>query len=166
LRGKKGTGTLLFLVTTIAASSSQIKEASVCDLVERPQQYAGHTVKFVGDWTRTARRILVDDPNGKCGPILVELPDDRDVHPRAHFSVVKDSELKRFLESSYVLIPSAKTHQTGKIRATFQGRFDVARGGKGVGHGNMYDLRLVLQQLSNVSVDYPNQSTGSDESKK
>lgn len=155
-----------FLLTAAVGSSSPIQEATVCDLVKRPQQYGGHLVTFVGEWTRTARRILIDDPSGKCGPILVELPDDPDVHPRPHFAIVKDASLEKFLDSSYVLIPNAKNHKTGKISAKFQGRFDVARAGKGFGHGNMYDLRLVLQQVSNVSVQYPTGSVGSDDMKK
>jgi len=110
-------------------------------------------VKFIAERTRPPRRILVDDPSGKCGPILVELPTDPDVHPRPHFEVVKNAALERFLQSAFVLIPDAKTHKKGKITATFQGRFDVADSGKGFGHGQLYNLRLVLQQVSNVSVN-------------
>ena len=141
------------LLTAGTGTASAVRDATVCDLVERPQQYAGQMVRFAGEWTRPPRRILIDDPTGKCGPILVQMPQNPDVHPRAHFALVKDSQLEKFLHSDYILIPNPQTHRKGKIRAIFQGRFDVARQGKGFGHGGMYDLRLVLQQISDVAVE-------------
>lgn len=156
---------ILFSISTsgVGSAKEEIVEANICDLVNRPQQYSGHLVKFAAVWTRSARRILVDDPDGKCGPILVELPTDSDVHPHAHFSVVKDAELEKFLQSAFVLIPNAKTHQKGRIRATLQGRFDVALPGKGFGHGGLYGFRLVLQQASRVSVEKREESANSVE---
>ena len=97
------------------------------------------------------RGILVVDPSGGCGPLLVELPTDPNVHPKPHFKLVQNAELKKFLDSTYVLVPDARTHEKGAIRATFQGRFDVARPGRGFGHRQLYDLRVVLQEVSNVS---------------
>lgn len=144
-------------------STSDVTNTTICDLVKRPEQYAGHMVKFVGERTRPPRGILVDDPGGKCGPVLVQLPADPDVHPKAHFSVVKDVELKKFLDATYVLIPNAKTHKKGTIKATFQGRLDVARPGKGFGHGQLYDLRLVLKQVSDVAVYEDDSSIGVDQ---
>jgi hypothetical protein len=142
----------IVLMAAGMGSASDVIETTICDVVKRPQQYAGNIVRFVGERTRPPRGVLVDDPSGECGPIVVELPTDPDVHPRPRFKVVDDDELRKFLESAYVLIPNAKTHKKGKIRATLQGRLDVARAGKGFGHEQMFDLRLVLQQVSNVSV--------------
>ena len=144
---------LLVLFSFKIGFAAEVTDVTVCDLANQPQQYAGRMVRFVAEWTRPPRRILVDDPSGKCGPILVELPTDSDVHPRAHFAAVKDAALEKFLHSTFVLIPNAKTHNKGKIRATLQGRFDVAPKGKGFGHGELYNLRLVLQQASNVVVE-------------
>jgi hypothetical protein len=153
----------IICLTVIAAgvgSAADVTNTTICDLVKRPQDYAGHMVKFAAERSRPPRGILVDDPGGKCGPILVELPADPDVHPRAHFNVVTDAELKRFLDATYVLIPNAKTHKKGTIRATLQGRLDVAPPGKGFGHGQLYDLRLVLQQVSGVAVYKDDESGG------
>lgn len=145
---------IIFLIVMGAgmASASDVIETTVCDVTKRPQQYAGHIVTFIVERTRPPRGVLVDDPSGKCGPILVELPTDPDVHPKAHFTVVQDAELKKFLESGYVLIPDAKTHKTSIIRAVLRGRLDVAPSGKGFGHEQLYDLRLVLQQVSDVQI--------------
>ena len=150
---------LLVLCSFKIGFAAEVTDATVCELANQPQQYAGHMVRFVAEWTRSPRRILVDDPTGKCGPILVELPTDSDVHPRAHFAAVKDAALEKFLQSTFVLIPNAKTHKKGKIRATLQGRFDVAPLGKGFGHGELYNLRLVLQQVTNVAVENGEVST-------
>jgi hypothetical protein len=151
----------LSVIATGVASATEVIGANVCELESHPQQYAGRMVRFVAEWTRSARRILVDDPSGKCGPILIELPNDPDVHPHARFKVIKDAAFEKLLQSEFVLIPNATTHKKGKIRATFQGRFDVAGPRKGFGHGQLYNLRLVLQQVSDVSVSTGESNTDS-----
>jgi hypothetical protein len=150
----------LGMLITGIASAAEVAQTTVCELENHPQQYAGRMVRFVAEWTRPPRRILVDDPIGKCGPILVELPTDSDVHPRASFKVVQDAELEKFLQSRFVLIPNAKTHKKGRIKATLQGRLDVAPPGKGFGHGELYSLRLVLQQVFDVSVENDESTAG------
>jgi hypothetical protein len=140
------------LIVGVSAGRQMVTDTSVCDLQSRPEHYAGRMVRFPGTWTRGPRQIAIDDLDGRCGPILVELPNDPELRPRARFTLVEDADLTKFLESRYVLIPNAKTHTRGRINATLQGRFDVAAPGQGFGHGGLFHLRLVLQKITNVSV--------------
>lgn len=135
-----------------AESGGDVTEATVCQLVDQPQRYKGRMVRFAAEWARTPRHAAVDAPSGNCGPILVELPTDPEVRPRAHFAAIKDGEFTKFWDSAYVLVLDPKTFKKGRITATLQGRFDVAAPEKGFGHGQLYDFRLVLQQVFDVSV--------------
>ena len=147
--------TLLLLLCLVVDPSraANVTETTVCELVQQPKRYKGRMVRFAAEWTRTQRWIVVDEPGGECGPILVALPTESGIHPRPRFTAVQDAQLDKFLNSSFVLLLNPKTQKRGKITATLQGRFDVAFLLGGFGHGKLYRFRLVLQQVSNVFVE-------------
>ena len=135
-------------------------EATLCDLYQHPEQYAGRIIKVRGGSVGGELRIeniLHDSPAAPCPTymrIVVVFPDR--VKPSPGFQLVRD-ESYRELE--------AALHRGGPVHidATYEGRFDAAfawRDGKrlrvdqaaakGYGKGHEYDARIVLRQVSDV----------------
>ena len=131
-------------------------EATLCDLYQRPEQYAGSMIRVragsVGGELRL-EDILHDSPVEPCRAymhIVAVFPDQ--VKPAPGFQIVQDESYKKLVEA---------LHYPGPIHidATYEGRFDSVivmhdgkreKTGKGYGKGHRYDGRIVLQKISNV----------------
>jgi hypothetical protein len=129
-------------------------KASLCELYQNPQQYAG---KMVSVRARVAGNDLWIDAfeQKACSSwmnVVVVFPEQ--VKPAPGFSLVHGDSLTKLLESV----------RKGKgVEATFEGRFDAAfvwRDHKripvgtdpGYGKKNRYGGRIVLQRVSDVLV--------------
>jgi hypothetical protein len=134
-------------------------EATLCDLYQHPEQYAGKMIKVRGGSVGELRieDILHDSHAERCPTytrIVVVFPDQ--VKPAPGFEQVRDESYKK-LEKAL--------HYAGPIHidATYEGRFDAAfawrdhkrirvgqYAGKGYGKKHEYDGRIVLHQVSDV----------------
>jgi len=134
-------------------------EATLCDLYQHPEQYAGKMVRVRGGSVSelSIENILHDSPVEPCPTymrIIVVFPDQ--IKPAPGFQLVRDEAYKKLEEA---------LHYQGPVRidATYEGRFDAAfawrdhkriRIGqnkeKGYGKKHKYDARIVLRQVSDV----------------
>ena len=134
-------------------------EITLCDLYQRPELYAGKTIKVRGGSVSSLalENLLHDSQPVTCSAymrIVVVLPDE--VKPVPDFQLIRDDSYRKLQEA---------LHGPGPIRidATYEGRFDAAftwRNGKrvrvgqydGEGFGNkrQYDGWIVLQRVSDV----------------
>jgi hypothetical protein len=140
-------------------SAGQPIEATLCDLYQHPEQYAGKIIKVrggsVGDLH--IEDIMHDSHAEPCSAhmrIVVVFPDQ--VRPAPGYQLVQDESYKELVEA---------LHRPGPIHidATYEGRFDAAfawrdherirvgeYAGKGYGKKHEYDGRIVLHQVYDV----------------
>lgn len=134
-------------------------EATLCDLYQHPEQYAGKMIKVRGGSVSDLRigNILHDSHPEPCPAymrLVVVFPDQ--VQPAPAFQLVRDESYKKLEEA---LNSTGAVH----IDATYEGRFDAAflwrdhkrikvgqAGVKGYGKKHEYDGRLVLRKVSDV----------------
>jgi hypothetical protein len=127
-------------------------EATLCDLYQRPDEYAGKIVKVRG--TIAGNDMWIDAFTQKsCSSlmsIVVVFP--KQVDPAPDFDLVRDDSFKEFEDAMYHSRPI-------RIEATFEGRFDSvvtmrdgrrAKVGKGYGKKHEHDGRIVLHRVSDV----------------
>jgi hypothetical protein len=140
-------------------NASKPVEATLCDLYQHPEQYAGKMIKVRGGSVgELSIEDLLHDSQSKPCPtymrIIVVFPDQ--VKPAPDFQLVQDESYKKLVEA---------LHYPGPIHidATYEGRLDAAfawrdhkrirvgqYAGKGYGKKNEYDGRIVLHQVSDV----------------
>ena len=150
------TSTSIFLLSFCAASWGQVStrpvEATLCDLYQHPDQYAGKIVKVRG--TIAGNDMWIDAFTQKPCPswmsIVVVFP--KLIEPAPDFNLVRDDSFREFEDAIY---HSRPIH----IEATFEGRFDSVvtvrdgkriKVGKGYGKKHEHDGRIVLHRVSNV----------------
>ena len=134
-------------------------EATLCDLYQHPEQYAGKMIKVRGGSVSGLRiEDTLHDSHAEPCPtymrITVVFPDR--INPAPCFQLVQDESYKKLVEG---------LHYKGPIHidATYEGRFDAAfmwrnhkriRVGqdpeKGYRKKHEYDGRIVLRQVSDV----------------
>ncbi len=140
-------------------SSASPVAATLCDLYQHPEQYAGKMVKVRGG---TVGDLHIEDtlhdshaePCPAYMRIVVVFPDQ--VRPAPGFELLKDESYRKFSEALHSPSP---VH----IDATYEGRFDpvfvwrdhkrirVGQGNEeGYGKKHEYDGRIVLHQVSDV----------------
>jgi hypothetical protein len=137
---------------TWAQASTQPIEATLCDLYQHPDQYAGKIVRVRG--TIAGNDMWIDTFTEKaCSSwmsVVVVFPSQ--VKPAPDFGLVRDDSFAKFEDAMY---HSRPIH----IEATFEGRFDsvvIVQDGKritlGKGYGKKYkhDGRIVLHRVSDV----------------
>jgi hypothetical protein len=133
--------------------------ATLCDLYQRPEEYAGKVVKVRGASVGDLRieSTLHDSSAKPCSAymrLIVVFPDQ--VKPAPAFQLIRD-------ESYEKLDQALRSPEPVHIDATYEGRFDpvfVWRDHKrirvGQGHAkshwikHQYDGRIVLRQVSDV----------------
>jgi hypothetical protein len=143
---------LSFCAFSWAQASTQPIEATLCDLYQHPDQYAGKMVRVRG--TIAGNDMWIDAFTEKaCSSwmsIVVVFPNQ--VKPAPDFDLVKDDSFTAFEDAMY---HSRPIH----IEATFEGRFDsvvtVQDGkrttvGKGYGKKHQHNGRIVLHRVSTV----------------
>jgi|SRR5450432_1114828 len=134
-------------------------EATLCDLYQFPEQYAGKIIKVRGG---SVSGLAIDDSRHDSQPavcpaymrIVVVVPDQ--VRPSPTFDLVRDDSYRKLHDA---------LHYGGAIHidATYEGRFDALfawrdhkriRVGdsteEGFGKRHEYDGRIVLRQVSDV----------------
>jgi len=134
-------------------------EATLCDLYQHPEQYAGKMIKVRGGSVGELHiEDTLHDSHAETCPaymrIIVVFPDQ--VRPAPGFQLVQDESYKKLSEA---------LHYPGPIHidATYEGRFDPVffwcdhkriRVGQnnenGYGKKHEYDGRIVLHQVSDV----------------
>lgn len=143
---------LSFCAFSWAQASTQPIEATLCDLYQHPDQYAGKMVRVRG--TIAGNDMWIDAFTEKaCSSwmsIVVVFPNQ--VKPAPDFDLVKDDSFTTFEDAMY---HSRPIH----IEATFEGRFDSVvtvqdgkrtTAGKGYGKKHQHNGRIVLHRVSNV----------------
>lgn len=143
---------LSFCALSWAQGSTQPIEATLCDLYQHPDQYAGKMVRVRG--TIAGNDMWIDAFTEKaCSSwmsIVVVFPNQ--VKPAPDFDLVRDDSFTTFEDAMY---HSRPIH----IEATFEGRFDsvvtVQDGkrttvGKGYGKKHQHNGRIALHRVSNV----------------
>jgi hypothetical protein len=143
----------------LGQDTAKLLEATLCDLYQHPEQYAGKMIKVRGGSVGDLRidNILHDSHAEPCPTymrLVVVFPDQ--IKPAPAFQLVRDESYKKLEEA---------LHSTGPVHidATYEGRFDAAflwrdhkriRVGqddvKGYGKKHEYDGRIVLHQVSDV----------------
>jgi hypothetical protein len=130
--------------------------ATLCDLYQHPEQYAGKMVKVRG--TVAGNDLWIDEFAEKPCPthmrLIVVFPDQ--VKPTPGFDLVRDKSFNEFEDALYHARPI-------HIEATFEGRLDAAfywRDHKrtavgqnqvnGYGKKHEYDGQIVLHQVFDV----------------
>src|SRR5882762_3874224 len=147
----------IFLLADCAGSRGQdagkLVEATLCDLYQHPDQYAGKMVKVRG--TVAGNDMWIDTFTEKACPtwmrIIVVFPTQLKLSPG--FDLVRDQSFKEFEDAMYHPRPI-------HIDATFEGRFDAAfywrdhkripigpGGVKGYGKKHDYDGQIVLHRV-------------------
>ena len=129
-------------------------KATLCELYEHPEQYAGKMVSVQA--SVAGNDLWIDSFEQKACPswmqVVVVFPDW--VKPEPGFSLVRDDSITQLLEGA---------RKGNGVHATFEGRFDAAfvwrnhkkiPVGTDVGYGkkNRYGGRIVLQRVSDVVV--------------
>jgi hypothetical protein len=133
-------------------ASTQPIEATLCDLYQHPDQYAGKMVRVRG--TIAGNDMWIDAFTEKsCSSWMsVVLVFPKQVKPTPDFDLVKDDSFTKFEDAMYHPRPI-------HIEATFEGRFDsvitVQDGkrttvGKRYGKKHDHDGRIVLHRVSDV----------------
>jgi hypothetical protein len=163
------TQTLFFGVVLLACcavcwgqGSASSVAATLCDLYQHPEQYAGKMVKVRGG---SVGELHIEDAlhDSQAVPcpaymrIIVVFPDQLKDAP--DFQLVRDESYRKLLDALHHPSP---VH----IDATYEGRFDpvfvwrdhkrfsVGQGNKkGYGEKHQYDGRIVLHQVSEVWVN-------------
>lgn len=138
--------------STLGQVNAQPVEASLCDLYQHPDHYAGKIVKVRG--TIAGNDMWIDafeqKPCSSWMSIVVAFPDQ--VKPAPDFNLVRDDSFKQFEDAMYHRRPI-------HIEATFEGRFDsvvTLQDGKrtktdtGYGKKHEHDGRIVLHRVSDV----------------
>ena len=156
-------GCVFFLVcfrSCLAQDTEKPLEATLCDLYQHPDQYAGKIVKVrggsVGD-LRIEYNILHDSHAEPCPTYMRLVVVFRDqIKPAPAFQLIRDESYKKLEEA---------LHSTSPIHmdATYKGRFDAAffwrdhkrikvdgSDVKGYGKKHEYDGRIVLHRVSDV----------------
>lgn len=127
-------------------------EATLCDLYQHPEQYAGKMVKVRGSIAGNDMWIDVFAEKSCTSWMRVVVVFPKQVKPPPDFDLVRDDSFKEFEDAMYHPRPI-------HIEATFEGRFDSVvtvqdgkrtRVGKGYGKKHDYDGRIVLQKVSDV----------------
>jgi len=139
--------------------ASKPVEATLCELYQNPEQYAGKMIKVRGGSVGGLHiEDLLHDSHAEPCPaymrIIVVFPDQ--VKPAPGFQLVQDESYKKLAEALHYPGPM-------HIDATYEGRFDAAftwrdhkriRVGQGneggYGKKHEYDARIVLRQVSDV----------------
>jgi hypothetical protein len=146
----------VFLLSCGAPSLGQVSAepvaATLCDLYQHPDRYAGKMVKVRG--TIAGNDMWIDaftrEPCASWMGIVVVLP--KWVKPAPDFDLVQDDSFRQFEDAMYHPRPI-------HIDATFEGRFDcvvtVSEGkriktGEGYGKRHERDGRIVLRRVSDV----------------
>jgi len=146
----------LCLLSFCALSRGQLStepvQASLCDLHQHPNQYAGKMVRVRG--TIAGNDMWIDDftekPCSSWMSIVVVFP--QQVKPAPDFGLVKDDSFGKFEDAMY---HSRPIH----LEATFEGRFDSVvilqdgkriKAGTGYGKKHAHDGRIVLHRVSDV----------------
>lgn len=142
-----------FYFVSWTQGNAQTIEATLCDLYQHPDQYAGKMVRVRG--TVAGNDMWIDTFAAKPCPswmsIVVVLP--KQVKPAPDFDLVRDDAFKEFEEAMYHPRPI-------HIEATFEGRFDSAvtiqngkrtRVSRGYGEKQHHDGRIVLRSVSEVT---------------
>jgi hypothetical protein len=129
-------------------------EATLCDLYQHPDEYAGKMVRVRGTIAGNDMWIdaFTEKPCSSWMSIVVVFPDQ--IKPPPDFDLVKDDSFSKFEDAMY---HSRPIH----IEATFEGRFEsvvtVRDGkrvtvGKGYGKKHQHNGRVVLHRVSDVVV--------------
>jgi hypothetical protein len=134
-------------------------EATLCDLYQHPEQYAGKMIRVRGGSVDglSIEDILHDSHAEPCPAymrIVVVFPDQ--AKPVPDFQLIQDESYKKLIEALHY-------HGAIHIDATYEGRFDAAfrwhdhkrfRVGRyedeGYGKKHEYDGQIVLHQVSGV----------------
>jgi hypothetical protein len=132
--------------------SMQPVEATLCELYQHPDHYAGKMVKVRG--TIAGNDMWIDaiakTPCSSWMSIVVVFP--KQVKPVPDFDLVRDDSFREFENAMYHPRPI-------HIDAMFEGRFDSVvsvqdgrrtKTGRGYGKGHEHDGRLVLHRVSDV----------------
>lgn len=150
---------LLTIAFCWAQEAQQPVKATLCDLYQRPEEYAGKVIKVragsVGDLR--IENTLHDSPAATCSAymrLVVVFPDQ--VKPAPPFQLIRD-------ESYEKLDQALRSPDQVHIDATYEGRFDPAfvwrdhkriklgqNHANGYGIKHQYDGRIVLRQVSDV----------------
>ena len=135
--------------------SAPIK-ATLCELAEHPEQYAGKMVAVHAN--EMGKDFWIEDfTNKSCSAwtqVIVVYPDQ--IRPAPGFDLVRDDAFAKFFEE----VRKGRT-----VEATYEGRFDVAYvwrehkridvgSEKGYGKKQHYGARVVLRRISDV-VSHP-----------
>lgn len=134
------------------SQSAPIK-ASLCELAEDPERYAGKIVSVHA--TEMGKDFWIEDFTSKpCSaytPVIVAYPEG--IKPPPGFDLVRDDAFHRFFDD---------LREGRHVEATYEGRFDVAYvwrehkriyigPERGYGKKNRYGARLVLHRISDVA---------------
>jgi hypothetical protein len=143
---------LSFRASCFGQVDAQPVEATLCDLYQHPDRYAGKMVRVRG--TVAGNDMWIDafaqTPCSSWMSIVVAFP--KGVRPVPDFDLVRDDSFKEFEDAMYHPRPI-------HIEATFEGRFDsvvTVQDGKrtktGTGYGKKHerDGRIVLHRVSDV----------------
>ena len=132
-------------------------KTTICELVNKPEQFSGHMVVVRADLINPRRMALV---GGHCERVLLSFPNDDEVKPKARFKLVEDESFNKLMDSVSVLIPMPpKT--PGRITGTFEGRFDsvfVLRNGRKIRRDPRSirlaadEVRLVLRRVFDLEI--------------
>jgi hypothetical protein len=134
-------------------------KATLCDLAEHPERYAGQMVAVHA--SAMGRDFWIEDfTNKPCSAwtqVIVVYPNQ--IKPSPGFDLVRDDAFNKFFE---------EVRKGRNVEATYEGRFDVAHvwrdhkridvgSEKGYGKKHRYGGRIVLHQISDV-VSHPHYS--------
>lgn len=147
---------LLALYTLLGRATAEQKnapiKATLCELAEQPEKYAGRMVAVHAN--EMGKDFWIEDfTNKSCSSwtgVIVVYPDL--VKPAPGFDLLRDDAFNKFFE---------EVRKRKSVEATYEGRFDVAYvwrnhkridvgSDKGYGKKHRYGARIVLRQISDV----------------
>ncbi|HZT68780.1 MAG TPA: hypothetical protein VFC10_03390 [Terriglobia bacterium] len=127
-------------------------KATLCELAEQPEKYAGKMVAVHA--SEMGKGFWIEDFTNKAcsswAQVIVVYPDQ--VKPAPGFDLLRDDAFNKFFE---------EVRKGKNVEATYEGRFDVAYvwrnhkridvgSDKGYGKKHRYGARIVLRRISDV----------------
>ena len=143
------------LLSTAAAAPTV--ETSVCQIVRNPENYSGKTVRFRAQLL-SGRRFVVGAEG--CEGIVVALPTDHWVKPKARFSFERNTDWEKLQRGKAELVGEPGAAR-GEVWGVFEGRLDslsIVKNGKRIERDPRAlqlapdDIRLVLKRVTGVEV--------------
>jgi len=155
---------LLWALQSVPAIGAPPVEATVCATMQKPSAFNGKLVQVKGTVKSGFENFSLSE--GDCGPVWVDLADDKYVSPPPKFKLLRDdnfAEFERLIKANSTAkvtligrldgVDEVKTktyvrdqqkHRGGTVSAV------VGSGSTGFGHLGQYKARLVVKQVLTV----------------